>query len=154
VAEAGLVHVAGRLLQALQNRRGHGPVVLQLRRAGEGIGRYRRGSAPIASPPSVAIVPLATRHLRGALLVVVWLRRRVLVGIRGVWHGDGTGGRGDGCEYLSHLVPGEDSPGVLDRDRRVHANGAAATGAGGWWNSAGTAALAEALGRRCARAMR
>jgi hypothetical protein len=96
VAEAGLVHVAGRLLQALQNRRGHGPVVLQLRRAGEGIGRYRRGSAPIASPPSVAIVPLATRHLRGALLVVVWLRRRVLVGIGGVWHRNSTGGRGNG----------------------------------------------------------
>lgn len=78
-------------------------LLAQLRRAGEGIGCYRRRAASITLVSRLAIVRRTSRHLRRALLLVMGLSWSSLEGIGGgMEHRNGTGRLNDWREYLSH----------------------------------------------------
>ena len=116
MAKASLLSVVGRLLlSSLRVWRRHRSVVLpQLGGAREGIRRYRRRCASVSCTPRLPTV--ASLHV---LALLVGLRRRVLVGIGGIWHCNGGGRLRNWRKYLSHRDPVTTRISKLDRGRLV-----------------------------------
>ena len=118
MAKTSLLSGIGQLLLfGLGVRRRHGSVVLpQLGRAREGVWCYRRRSASVPCAPSLPTV--VSLHV---LALLVWLRRRILVGIGRIWHCNGGGRLGDWRKYLSHRDLVTTRLSRLDRGRLVGA---------------------------------
>ena len=118
MAKASLLSMVGKLLlSGLGVRRRHRSVVLpQLGGAREGIRCYRRRCAPVSCTPRLPTV--VSLHV---LALLVGLRRRVLVGIGGIWHCNGGGRLGDWHKYLSHMDSVTTRLSKLDRGRLVDA---------------------------------